>query len=40
VESVKIANDGESLSVDVVYTRLEDGVRRQDQFSGPLFGNA
>ena len=35
VEKVRVANDDEQLHVDVVYTRLDDGSRREDRFAAP-----
>ena len=35
VEKVRVANEDEQLHVDVVYTRLDDGSRREDRFAAP-----
>jgi phage baseplate assembly protein W len=35
VEAVLITNEGERLTVEVVYTRLDSGERRTDQFVNP-----
>lgn len=38
VERVEITNEESQLIVDVAYTRLDDGQRRQDQFVSPTGG--
>lgn len=35
VEEVSVFNEDEELHVDVVYTRLDDGSRREDRFAAP-----
>jgi len=35
VEEVRVANVDEQLHVDVRYTRLDDGTRREDTFTAP-----
>ena len=38
VDRVEISNDDERLSVDVAYTRLDTGQRRQEVFVSPAGG--
>jgi phage baseplate assembly protein W len=35
VEEVRVLNEDAQLHVDVVYTRLDDGSRREDRFAAP-----
>jgi uncharacterized protein len=35
VEEVRVLNEEEELHVDVVYTRLDDGSRREERFAAP-----
>jgi uncharacterized protein len=35
VEEVRVLNEEEELHVDVVYTRLDDGSRREERFATP-----
>jgi hypothetical protein len=32
---VRVLNEAEELHVDVVYTRLDDGSRREERFAAP-----